>query len=214
MHITSYIQRRNPFGGFTLVETLVAVTILLTVVIGPMTIASRGLQNAYFAGDQTTAIYLAQEAVESIQRLRDDNALEAFDEFQSGNTTVVNTANWYYTNAILSDSCRDNFDDGGCDIDLVNGGYRDCSVLSQCRLRVSDSPTGGRVYGYGSTGSGWEDSRFTRIIRVGDPVGGSGSSIGGVPVSVTVEWDAGQLFGGTRSIVLQTYIYDHYTRYE
>ena len=40
--------REKRAKGFTLVETLVAVTIFVLVILGPMTIASRGLQNAYF----------------------------------------------------------------------------------------------------------------------------------------------------------------------
>ena len=69
------LLQRNTERGFTLVETLVAITILLIVIVGPMTIASRGMQTAFYAGDQTTAIYLAQEGIEHIQRLRDDTAL-------------------------------------------------------------------------------------------------------------------------------------------
>jgi prepilin-type N-terminal cleavage/methylation domain-containing protein len=48
--------------GFTLVETLVAVTVLLLVIVGPMTVAQKGIQNAYFANEQVTAVFLAQEA--------------------------------------------------------------------------------------------------------------------------------------------------------
>ena len=35
--------------GFTLVESLVAIGILLVVIIGPLTIAQKGIQQAYFA---------------------------------------------------------------------------------------------------------------------------------------------------------------------
>lgn len=65
--------------GFTLVETLVAVAILTIVIVGPITIAQKGIQNAHFAGDQLTAVFLAQEAVEGVRELRDKEALEAYD---------------------------------------------------------------------------------------------------------------------------------------
>lgn len=62
--------------GFTLIETLLAVTILATAIAGPLTIASKGLTTALVAKDQTTALYLAQDAVEYIRFLRDSNRLE------------------------------------------------------------------------------------------------------------------------------------------
>ena len=62
-------------GGFTLVETLVAISILLISIVGPLTIASKGLLSARFARDQITAFYLAQEATELIRNKRDNNAI-------------------------------------------------------------------------------------------------------------------------------------------
>jgi type II secretory pathway pseudopilin PulG len=192
-------------SGFTLVETLVAVTILLMVVVGPMSIASQGLRNAYFAGEQTTAIYLAQEAIEYIQKLRDDNALEEFVGPGSGDTS-----DWY--DDVISDNCK-----GGdsCDIDFDTGDFVACGTapFTPCRLNYYPTPVGVRSYGYETPSGNHIQSPYTRRIQVDDPVGASGSSIGGVPVTVTVTWYAG-LFRSDRSVVLQTYIYDSYTRYE
>lgn len=68
-------QKRKATRGFTLIETFVAITILLTAITGPLTIASRGLSSAFLAKEQTTASYLAQEAIEYIRWKRDTNAL-------------------------------------------------------------------------------------------------------------------------------------------
>lgn len=62
--------------GFTLLETLIAVTILSVSLAGPITIASQGLSSAFFAKEQITAFYLAQEAVEYIRSVRDENFLK------------------------------------------------------------------------------------------------------------------------------------------
>lgn len=61
--------------GFTLVETLVAVTILTVAVVGPFTALQGALKNSFAARDQLVAASLAQEGVEYIRSVRDNNYL-------------------------------------------------------------------------------------------------------------------------------------------
>lgn len=61
--------------GFTLIETLVAVLILASAVAGPLTIAGKGLASATVAKNQTTAEFLAQDAIEYVRFVRDSNRL-------------------------------------------------------------------------------------------------------------------------------------------
>jgi type II secretory pathway pseudopilin PulG len=61
--------------GFTLIETLVAISILLIAVIEPMSLTVQALQSAYYARDQVTAANLAQEAIEVVRNVRDGNVL-------------------------------------------------------------------------------------------------------------------------------------------
>ncbi len=60
--------------GFTIVETLVAITILMIAIVGPMTISQKGLMASIYAKDQVTASFLAQDAMEYMTNLRDRNA--------------------------------------------------------------------------------------------------------------------------------------------
>jgi prepilin-type N-terminal cleavage/methylation domain-containing protein len=205
--MSSLLHTKEYQRGFTLVETLVAITILLVVIVGPMTIAQKGMQSAYYAGDQTTAIYLAQEAIEYIQQLRDNVALNEFQQYKAGtNNGADATWSWYTS---LDSDCKDS---DGCDIDFIGGDYEDCGTSGACVLRMNSITTGNRVYGYGS---GWATSKFERRIRVGTAVGATATAAGGVPVTVTVSWNSGALFNGApKSVVLQTYVYDHYTRFE
>lgn len=64
--------------AFTLIETLVAVTLLTFAVVGPLTAANRGLVVATTARDQLTASYLAQEGIETARLIRDDDYLSNY----------------------------------------------------------------------------------------------------------------------------------------
>lgn len=65
--------------GFTLIETFVAITILVTAVAGPLTLAQKGLTSALVARDQLMASFLAQEGIEYVRQQRDSNSLQNLD---------------------------------------------------------------------------------------------------------------------------------------
>ena len=70
----------TPPAGFTLVESMVAVTILTLAVAGPLFTAGRAIVAAQTARDQLTASYLAQEGVEYVRALRDDEYLASYPD--------------------------------------------------------------------------------------------------------------------------------------
>ncbi len=88
MNFPLHCKKKTNQRAFTLIETLVAITILLIALAGPLTIASKGLSTAYYARDQITAFYLAQEGIEYIRNFRDE---EAIDRLANGNPT---NASW------------------------------------------------------------------------------------------------------------------------
>src|SRR4051812_29896076 len=74
------ISKNNKAGkgvqkGFTLVEAMVAISILSLAVTGPLVIAQKGIGSAIYARDQVTASYLAQEGVEYVRNVRDTNRI-------------------------------------------------------------------------------------------------------------------------------------------
>lgn len=72
-------RTKNSKRGFTLIEMLVAVLLLITAIAGPLTIASKGITTSVVAKDQVTAFFLAQDAVEYIRYKRDTNRLAGSD---------------------------------------------------------------------------------------------------------------------------------------
>jgi len=61
--------------GFTLVESLIAISILMLAIAGPLVAVSNAISQSGYARDQVTAFYLAQDAVEYLRNLRDTNVL-------------------------------------------------------------------------------------------------------------------------------------------
>lgn len=181
--------------GFTLVETLVAITVLLLVVIGPMTVAQKGIQSAYYANEQVTAVFLAQEAIEAVRELRDGDAINAYDEIING-TGGEDTWDWY-TN--LPADCT-NVNEG-CAFNVDQGAFQSCNVNNDCVLNLD----GEGNYNY----EGGNDSIFERRVYIGDTL-----VDGGVPVTVDVRWTSKLFQSGERFVTLQTWVYDHYQRYE
>jgi prepilin-type N-terminal cleavage/methylation domain-containing protein len=62
--------------GFTIVESLVAIAILVAAVTGTMTAVQTGISSYIITKEQITAFYLAQEGFEQLKNMRDQNSLE------------------------------------------------------------------------------------------------------------------------------------------
>lgn len=61
--------------GFTLLETLVAISIVLVGLSAAFSVAQSGLSSTIAVKDRITAIFLAQEALEAVKNIKDSNLL-------------------------------------------------------------------------------------------------------------------------------------------
>ncbi|MES2216746.1 MAG: prepilin-type N-terminal cleavage/methylation domain-containing protein [Patescibacteria group bacterium] len=77
--------------GFTIVETLVAVAILMISIAGPLVIASKGLRAALYSRDQMIASLLAQESMEIVKNIRSNNITSGSNWVQSLDTCLLNS---------------------------------------------------------------------------------------------------------------------------
>src|SRR3989338_9524652 len=71
-------------GGFTLVETLVAVSIFSVSVVNLMVVLGGGISNTNYAKQKMVSSYLAQEGIEYVRNLRDTYVLYDGSGAQNG----------------------------------------------------------------------------------------------------------------------------------
>lgn len=69
------MMNQTPMRGFTLVETLVAITVVVTAMVGPLYAVQQSLNASRTAREQLVASSLAQEGMEYVRGLRDSNYL-------------------------------------------------------------------------------------------------------------------------------------------
>ncbi|MBI3306082.1 prepilin-type N-terminal cleavage/methylation domain-containing protein [Candidatus Nomurabacteria bacterium] len=62
-------------GGFTLVETLVAVSIFSVSILGLLSVLADGVADSSYAKQKLIAAYLAQEGIEYVRNMRDTSVL-------------------------------------------------------------------------------------------------------------------------------------------
>lgn len=159
--------------GFTLVESLVAISILLAVITGAYSAAESGIKSSTSSKNQITAFYLAQEGMEQIRNMRDENALINRDADTS------NDRNWLY--GIASDSSDPCYFGKTCMVDALNSLLAECSGGSgSCPVMRYDSES--KFYGYNSS---WGSSIFNREVRI------TSVSADEVSVLVSVSWARG-----------------------
>lgn len=63
--------------GITLIETIVAVTVLTMALGGPFLLAAKSLRSAAYAREEIAAARLAEEGLEAVHNMRDNNAAES-----------------------------------------------------------------------------------------------------------------------------------------
>lgn len=172
-HIPQKKEYRKRTGGFTFVETLVAIAVLLLAIAGPLFLASQGLRAARIARDQVNANYLAQEAIEYIRYKRDTNVLQNND--------------WM---TLLSPCVEPN----ACVLDIFTNTITNCTDKGGCPVLFHE---GTGKYGYGDDDgfleggtipSDWIATKFTRDITITDIVAGREAEI-----AVTVSWQDGMI---------------------
>jgi len=135
--------------GFTLLETLVALSILTSAVAGPLTLAFYSIRSASVSQNQLTAFYLAQEALEYVKNRRDTNVLKG-------------ESNWLKDLAPSGGGngfCRN---DKGCTVDIPYNSINQCPGGGDCPKMRYSSDTG--LY-HQNTSFGSE-SPFTRKIKL------------------------------------------------
>ncbi len=74
----------NKKSGFTLVETLVSISIFTMSILGLMSILASSISNTSYVKQKITAEYLAQEGIEYVRNLRDNAVLYDVGGAQAG----------------------------------------------------------------------------------------------------------------------------------
>lgn len=178
-----------PGAGFTLIETLVAVLILVGAIVGPLTIASKGLQSALVAKDQTTAYYLAQDAIEYVRFARDTNRLAGNDWLSSNNSGSTNLS-----------PCVSADGSAKCYIDSL---ANNPPVPTVCAAGVCPRMTFDASNLYFNYNGSNPLSPYTRSIAITTPVGSQPDE---ASLSVTIQWS--DMPGVTHTIVVRENLFN------
>ncbi|MDQ5969427.1 MAG: hypothetical protein QG579_584 [Patescibacteria group bacterium] len=152
--------------GFTLVESLVAISILSMSIAATFTAVQNSLQNSSIAKDQTVAFYLAQEAVEFIKNRRDENALHNINggtnTWLTGISAVETDLCWFGGGSTPQKTCA--IDSWSNTVLYCSGGFGTCDPLKQ------DTVSGSSTFGLFGYTAGWTPTIFTREIQIREVV--------------------------------------------
>jgi prepilin-type N-terminal cleavage/methylation domain-containing protein len=151
--------------GFTIVESLVAISILVLVVVGASSAIQTGISSYIFSKNQIVAFSLAQEGFEQIRNMRDENAL-IHQDWLTG-LSAVPTDLCYFGNA--------------CTVDPVLSSVATrCSAPGSCPPLRQDATTG--FFGYNPS---WPVTIYRREIIL------TQINPNEISVLVTVNWSKG-----------------------
>lgn len=184
--------------GFTLVEVLVSISLLLVVLAGPLSYLAGSSQSAQIANEQIPATFLAQEGAELVFKVRDDELVKWF------RNNFTNTP-WEDTKTFL-DPC---FSNNGCGLELDEGhklnseNVISCGGGNACRLYKDDSSDNRLRYTY-SNGGGFTETPYTRVIYLEEVIPGRE-----IEITSEVTWRSGSLLQEQR-VEVKTSIFNVY----
>jgi prepilin-type N-terminal cleavage/methylation domain-containing protein len=183
--------------GFSLIETLIAVSILMIAVSGPLALVQAGLFSSIHQRNQVIATYLAQEAIEYIKNIRFTNSYNYYAGIQ-GNDWMESP-----DGGSLLAICEQNDNrDDGCFVDIYGKLTGDKHFV---RFEQGDPKKflnkidkgSAIIYSYEDDG---EPTTYNRIVKIKE------ISSDEAVVSVTISWkDAGL----ERSYTVNTNIYNY-----
>lgn len=178
--------------GFTLVETMVAISLLMIAIVPPMLLTVQSLSAAYYSRDQITAFYLAQEGLEEVHQIRDGQILLIAESSDASGIDIFGSLASYDNSQPFI-------------IDATDNSISACAGGASPTYGCPPLKTDGTLYGYQP---GWVDTNFTRVLQAcyvqsnGDC---SGNETDEMRVQVTVSWHTGSY--STRSFTISEDLY-------
>lgn len=171
--------------GFTLVETIVAISVMMLAILGPLAVSTNSLSSSSISTNQIIAYNLAEEGMEVLINKRDSliflNPSTGWNDF---------------INVTQAGQCQTGGGKYGCDVDITTGNLFACTGTSfgPCTLH-KNSLTG--LYGYNSSDP---LTNFERRMYV--QAGGGDEK----QVTVTVNWK--EKSGNIRTFTLERAIFN------
>lgn len=165
----TFKNKRKLVCGFTLVETLIAISIFSLSIVTLMTFLSQGIFNTNYAKNKIIAEYLAQEGIEYIRNMRDSDML-----------FPVANGGWSAFTTSLNSCLVSNNAFCGFDVNVTPPSVFSCpSPYTLCKIYTSSSN------GYYTNSSSDAPTGFTRTIQA------SMINANEVKIISTVKWAQG-----------------------
>lgn len=203
-------------SGFSLVETLVAISLLLIIIVGPMAISAKTAKSTSFASEQVQAFFLAQEGLELVQKARDDFKLRMFLDATNSEyladpwTSFVDDTSGPFRNCFKTTGCGLWWADGDVrKLKTFGPGImgRDCPSPTSCKLYINSADVRNKFNNDSSTaGIDNEATPFSRKIYFSTT-----DDTREIKVRSEVTWRTGSIVADQK-VVLDTYLFN--TNYE
>lgn len=181
-------------SGYSLIEVLVAVALLMFAIVGPMTIAVKSSQSSQYARQQTTAFFLAQEGISIVNTIRNNEALAW------ANDSRVDAWRWLDDPDLAP--CFENY---GCNIDFTGASFlstvTSCEEPEDCQMQFSE--TRGRLVYQMRAGDLTPYRRIITLTKLG-------IEEEEIQVVSTIQWDTKLLGDSVQTVSQSTSLFHIY----